>query len=104
MHTIGSTQKHGGVCVGKNVFLTFLDEEMHVTPALFAAGQTSLTQAHQAFSAHLMQAAGIPSAGVVLEIGGGWGALAMHALKDHDCKCALSSKKYVHVDHESAHA
>ena len=68
--------------------MTFLDEQMHVTPALFSAGQQSLTQAHQAFTARLCKAADVAAADSVLEIGGGWGALAMHAIEEHDCECA----------------
>lgn len=77
---------NSSVFAGKDVYLTFLDEKMHVTPALFAPGQQSLAEAHQTFTTQVFQAAGVAQAESMLEIGGGWGALAMRGLQEHDCK------------------
>jgi cyclopropane-fatty-acyl-phospholipid synthase len=72
------------------VYSTFLDEHMHITPAVFSPGQRSLAEAHHAFTERVFQAAGLANAESILEIGGGWGALAMQALKDHNCKCVAT--------------
>jgi cyclopropane-fatty-acyl-phospholipid synthase len=79
------------MCAGKEAYRTFLDEAMHVTPALFAPGQQSLADAHEAFTAQVLKAAGVTNTDSILEVGGGWGAVAMHALREHDCKCVSNA-------------
>lgn len=74
------------------MYANFLDEEMHVTPAQFAAGQASLAEAHSAFTASVFKAALVSKADHVLEIGGGWGAVAMSALKDQNCMYASATR------------
>jgi hypothetical protein len=66
----------------------FLDENLCYGPALHAPGQGSLEDAQQASMQAILQAAAVRDGSTVLELGSGWGALAVTGLQTPNTKCA----------------
>jgi len=69
------------------VYREVLGADMHLTPALHRPGQACLADGHRLFSAAALAAAGVHKGADVLQLGGGWGALARQAITEHGCKC-----------------
>ncbi|MCY4656913.1 MAG: cyclopropane-fatty-acyl-phospholipid synthase [Gammaproteobacteria bacterium] len=60
------------------LFRSFLDEDMHYSCAYFRNSDDSLEEAQQNKCAHILKKLNLPPDGTVLDIGCGWGSLAMH--------------------------
>lgn len=73
---------------GTATFRCFLDHALHLTPAIHGPQQTLLEEAFHAFDDAVLAQAGIQDGSNVLELGGGWGALALRATSTHACRCA----------------
>jgi cyclopropane fatty-acyl-phospholipid synthase-like methyltransferase len=65
--------------LSNELFELFLDETMTYSSALFADATTSLADAQRAKIDRLLDAAGVTAGSRVLEIGTGWGELAIRA-------------------------
>jgi cyclopropane-fatty-acyl-phospholipid synthase len=71
--------------LGNDFYRTFLDEQMVYSCAMWR-GATSLAQAQHHKLEHLCRLADLQSGDHVLEIGCGWGALAIHAARTRGCR------------------
>ncbi len=72
--------------VPEAVFRLFLDKEMFYSCAYFTDDKVNLEQAQQAKAAHIA-AKLLPRAGDrILDIGCGWGSMAFHLARHHDCE------------------
>ena len=68
----------------EELFDGFLDEDMHYSCAYFSEGIQSLEDAQQAKCRHLMQKLRLSPGDHVLDIGCGWGSLAMYLAEKAD--------------------
>lgn len=65
------------------LFSAFLDEELHYSCAYFRKPGLSLHEAQQAKAVHIARKLCLPSQAHVLDIGSGWGAMAIHLARHH---------------------
>ncbi len=65
------------------LFRAFLDEEMHYSCAYFPSPEVSLEQAQRAKADHIARKLCLSPGQKVLDIGCGWGSLAMHLAREH---------------------
>jgi cyclopropane-fatty-acyl-phospholipid synthase len=65
------------------LFSTFLDEDLHYSCAYFRKPGFSLHEAQQAKAVHIASKLRLPSQAHVLDIGSGWGAMAIHLARHH---------------------
>ncbi len=65
--------------LSNELFATFLDETMNYSSALFNAPGESLAEGQRRKVERILDAAGVTAGSTVLEIGTGWGELAMQA-------------------------
>jgi cyclopropane-fatty-acyl-phospholipid synthase len=65
--------------LSNELFATFLDESMNYSSALFNAPGESLVEGQRRKVERILDAAGVTAGSTVLEIGTGWGELAMQA-------------------------
>lgn len=68
------------------VFRRFLDKEMFYSCAYFAEDDHTLEQAQQAKAAHIARKLLLKPGHKILDIGCGWGSLAFHLARHHDCE------------------
>lgn len=72
--------------MGNNFFQLWLDECMVYSCAYFADASMTLEQAQQAKMDYVCRKLRLQPEETVVEVGGGWGALAMHAAKYYGCR------------------
>lgn len=84
--------------LSNDFFKLILDETMMYSAAIFPADDTPLLQASYAKLDHICQRLKLKAGDELLEIGTGWGAMAIHAAKFYGCKVTtttISQEQYV---------
>lgn len=71
--------------LSNDFFALMLDETMMYSSALFQDRKSSLLEAQQHKIAHLAKKLRLKPGAKVLEIGSGWGAMAMHLAEEYHC-------------------
>ena len=66
------------------LFRSFLDEDLHYSCAYFARPDMTLDEAQQAKCAHIAKKLCLPRDARVLDIGSGWGSLAMYLAQNYE--------------------
>ena len=87
--------------LSNDFFKLMLDDTMMYSGAIFESQEEDLYQAQKRKIAHLAQKLRIKPGAKVLEIGSGWGAVAVHLAKDLGCKVttvtlSTEQKNYCH--------
>lgn len=82
--SVGNIKHHYNL--DEELFSGFLDEDMHYSCAYFGEGVQSLEDAQQSKCRHLMQKLRLSPGDHVLDIGCGWGSLAMYLAENADVK------------------
>ena len=82
--SVGNIKHHYNL--DEELFSDFLDEDMHYSCAYFGEGVQSLEDAQQNKCRHLMQKLRLSPGDHVLDIGCGWGSLAMYLAENSDVK------------------
>ncbi len=72
--------------LGNDFFRLFLDETLSYSSALFPDAHTSLHEASLAKLRHVCQRLDLQPRDHLLEIGTGWGGLALHAAENYGCR------------------
>jgi cyclopropane-fatty-acyl-phospholipid synthase len=72
--------------LSNDFFALWLDPSMTYSSALFEAGAASLEAAQQAKRSRLLDVIDPKPGAHILEIGCGWGAFAIHAARERDCR------------------
>ncbi len=72
--------------LGNDFFSLFLDKSMLYSAAIYPSQESSLAEASQYKMAHICQRLGLTSSDHLLEIGTGWGGMAIFAAKATGCK------------------
>ncbi|MCY4142513.1 MAG: cyclopropane-fatty-acyl-phospholipid synthase [Gammaproteobacteria bacterium] len=70
----------------ENLFRSFLDSDMHYSCAYFSKPGMSLENAQQAKCEHIAKKLCLKPDSNVLDIGSGWGSLAMHLAENYDVR------------------
>lgn len=86
--------------LGNDFFSLFLDPTMAYSAAMFSSGRESLDVAAISKFDHLCQRLQLSEQDHLLEIGTGWGGLAIHAAKHYGCRVTtttISHEQYVHA-------
>ncbi len=73
--------------VDYNVYKRFLDQDLHYSCAYFQAPDDALELAQQAKCAHIAAKLDLRPNATVLDIGCGWGSLAMYLAEQHGVQC-----------------
>jgi len=77
--------------LGNDLFAAFLDERMLYSCALFDGGEASLEQAQLAKLERICAKLELGPGDHLLEIGSGWGGLAIHAAREHGCRVTTTT-------------
>ena len=77
--------------LGNDLFALFLDETMMYSCAVFADADTTLHQAQVAKLDRICQRLQLSSRDHLVEIGTGWGGLALHAAQNYGCKVTTTT-------------
>jgi len=77
--------------LGNDFYATFLDPTMMYSAALFERADTTLEQAQVAKLERLCRKLDLRSSDHLLEIGTGWGGLAIHAAREHGCRVTTTT-------------
>jgi cyclopropane-fatty-acyl-phospholipid synthase len=77
--------------LGNEFFSTFLDERMMYSCALFPRPDVSLEQAQLAKLERICAKLELGPGDHLLEIGTGWGGLAVHAAREHGCRVTTTT-------------
>ncbi len=77
--------------LGNELFSAFLDERMMYSCALFPSGWTSLEEAQLAKLERICDRLELKPEDHLLEIGGGWGGLAVHAARHRGCRVTTTT-------------
>ena len=83
--------------LGNDFFALWLDESMMYSSAVFEPGDISLAQAQHVRLERVCQRLDLNSGDHLVEIGSGWGALAIHAARHYGCKVTtvtISNEQY----------
>jgi cyclopropane-fatty-acyl-phospholipid synthase len=72
--------------IGNDFYRLWLDERMVYSCAYFAEPSMTLDQAQEAKIEHVCHKLRLRPGETVVEVGGGWGALAMHIAKHYGCR------------------
>jgi cyclopropane-fatty-acyl-phospholipid synthase len=86
--------------LGNGFYQSFLDSQMQYSSALFAGQALSLEQAQNQKLKRICEQLQLSADDHLLEIGTGWGGLAMYAAKHYGCKVTtttISDKQFAHV-------
>ena len=86
--------------LGNDFFGLFLDERMMYSAAVYDAGDESLDAASAAKLDRLCRKLRLGAGDRLLEIGTGWGGLAVHAAENHGCHvttCTVSRAQHEHA-------
>jgi len=76
---------------GNDLFAAFLDQRMLYSCALFESGDESLEQAQLAKLERICAKLELGPDDHLLEIGSGWGGLAIHAAREHGCRVTTTT-------------
>jgi cyclopropane-fatty-acyl-phospholipid synthase len=77
--------------LGNDLFASFLDEQMLYSCAYFPRPGASLEQAQQAKLQRICGELRLGPDNHLLEIGSGWGGLAIHAAREHGCRVTTTT-------------
>ncbi len=77
--------------LGNDLFSAFLDERMVYSCAYFPDRQASLEQAQLAKLQRICERLQLGPDNHLLEIGSGWGGLAIHAAREHGCRVTTTT-------------
>ena len=92
-NTIPAAQRHIGAHydLGNELFAAFLDETMSYSCAAFDAPAMSLREAQEAKLERICRRLELSPDDHLLEIGTGWGGLAIHAAGRHGCRVTTTT-------------
>ena len=92
-NTIRAAQRHIGAHydLGNDLFAAFLDETMSYSCAAFDAPAMSLREAQEAKLERICRRLELSPDDHLLEIGTGWGGLAIHAAGRHGCRVTTTT-------------
>ena len=90
--------------LGNAFYRTFLDEQLVYSCGLWRDGATTLAEAQTAKLERLCALADIGPGDHVLEIGCGWGALALHAARTRGCRVTAITVSPAQLAHARARA
>ncbi|HWB69410.1 MAG TPA: cyclopropane-fatty-acyl-phospholipid synthase family protein [Solirubrobacterales bacterium] len=92
-NTRGAARRHiaAHYDLGNELFASFLDERMLYSCAYFAEEGTSLEDAQLAKLERICTALRLSPDTHLLEIGSGWGGLAIHAAREHGCRVTTAT-------------
>ena len=88
--------------LGNDFFRLFLDERMMYSAAVFDDGCESLEAASTAKIERLCRKLRLEPGDELLEIGGGWGGLALHAAERFGCRVTTATLSRPQADHARA--
>jgi cyclopropane-fatty-acyl-phospholipid synthase len=77
--------------LGNDLFATFLDERMMYSCAYFAGPETTLEEAQVAKLDRICEQLRLAPGNHLLEIGTGWGGLAVHAARQRGCRVTTTT-------------
>jgi cyclopropane-fatty-acyl-phospholipid synthase len=77
--------------LGNDFYALFLDRQMMYSCAYFEEGDTDLDAASAAKIERVCRKLGLRSGDHLLEIGTGWGGLAVHAARNHGCRVTTTT-------------
>ena len=77
--------------LGNELFASFLDERMLYSCAYFPHGEASLEEAQLAKLERICTQLRLGPENHLLEIGSGWGGLAIHAAREHGCRVTTTT-------------
>jgi cyclopropane-fatty-acyl-phospholipid synthase len=77
--------------LGNDLFASFLDERMMYSCAYFERGGASLEEAQRAKLERICAKLALGPGDHLLEIGTGWGGLAVHAAREHGCRVTTTT-------------
>ncbi|MCH8530223.1 MAG: cyclopropane-fatty-acyl-phospholipid synthase family protein [Saccharospirillum sp.] len=77
--------------IGNDLFETFLDDSMMYSSAIYPTQDASLEQAQRYRLDRICQKLNLKPGEHLLEIGTGWGGLAIHAAKHYGCKVTTTT-------------
>jgi len=77
--------------LGNDLFQLFLDPTMNYSAGIFETPETTLEQASVAKMDRLCRKLGLSPDDHLLEIGTGWGAMAMHAAREYGCRVTTTT-------------
>lgn len=77
--------------LGNDFYATFLDPTMMYSAALFERADATLEQAQTAKLERLCRKLDLKASDHLLEIGTGWGGLALHAAREHGCRVTTTT-------------
>jgi cyclopropane-fatty-acyl-phospholipid synthase len=77
--------------LGNDLFALFLDESMMYSSAVFPDPEVSLAEAQQLRLERICQALELNADDHLLEIGTGWGAMAVHAASGYGCRVTTTT-------------
>lgn len=92
-NTRASARKHiaAHYDLGNELFASFLDERMLYSCAYFSSPDVSLEQAQLAKLERICAELRLGPENHLLEIGSGWGGLAIHAAREHGCRVTTTT-------------
>ena len=90
--------------LGDDLFALFLDETMTYSAAVFEAPVATLAEAQRAKLDRLCRKLGLSSGDHLLEIGTGWGAMAVHAAERYGCRVTSTTISRNQAAHARARA
>ncbi|MDT8370224.1 MAG: cyclopropane-fatty-acyl-phospholipid synthase family protein [Longimicrobiales bacterium] len=77
--------------LGNDFFARWLDREMHYSSALFASGNETLEEAQEAKARRIAERLQLGPADHLLEIGTGWGGLAIQMARETGCRVTTTT-------------
>jgi len=77
--------------LGNDFYATFLDRSMMYSAALFERPDATLQEAQTAKLERLCRKLDLKPSDHLLEIGTGWGGLALHAAREHGCRVTTTT-------------
>jgi len=92
-NTIGASRRHiaAHYDLGNELFATFLDETMTYSCAAFDAPELTLREAQEAKLERVCRKLDLGPGDHLLEIGTGWGGLAVHAALNYGCQVTTTT-------------
>ena len=89
--------------LGNDLYTTFLDNRMQYSSAIYRSPSDSLEQAQENKLARICEQLELTSDDHLLEVGSGWGGLAIYAASHYGCKVTtttISDRQYQHAQEE----
>lgn len=82
---------HAHYDLGNDFFSLFLDETMTYSAGIFSSAQSSLLEASKEKIDRICRKLDLKPSDHLLEIGTGWGALAIHAAREYGCRVTTTT-------------